>query len=1428
MSAIFGLLFFSFGLMAQDCGEDIIIVGSDYVCQNGEYEYSLENTFPGDIGSWSIEPPVGGTFTTGPDGNVVSIDWTGPSGMYNVIVELTDYRPGCAGSFYDTLAVELEDDFGVQLSCNDTVQVSLGTDCAALITPDMVLEGGATMNEDFTVVIFDVNGDTIPDALLDGTHAGQTLETHIIHHCSGNYCWGWVKVEDKLPPTLDCTFYEIPCDGDPTPGVDVGFPFSDIGTSVISNPDGSYTVDGIDSCGSVRLTYIDDVVSNNCPPLRPHLDTIFRSWWAEDESGNMGHCVDTIAILIGDIDSVMCPPNFDGFDMPALDCRDNFLKDKNGHPSPEVTGYPTGALCRNIDFDYVDYKIGVCESSYKIIREWLIADWCTNTQIYCNQTIKVVDEVGPQVSCPPNDTFSVNSSNCLGEAIAPNPLDYVIPGGECGSIAQVDVLVKRGAPDCTPESAADETTEGVIKLPNGDYRVINLPLGCNWIIYKYTDACGNVTECRYDVFIQEDQKPVAVCDQHTTVTLTTQGKAKVFASTFDDGSYDNCAVDSFAVRRMNPGSCPSGVADDTQFRKYVEFCCEDAENSPILVVFRVYDRSGNFNECMVEINVVDKQAPTLECPPNITVSCDYNFTDINVFGEMHDDIADRKSVIINDPGNPNVGSNHNWGLDGYYHDDCVADVTYTESDGRNNCGVGVITRRWTVQDANQTVSCTQRITFTAFNLFSGAGIRWPADRELYSCPTDVTPAITGEPTLPTTSHCADLLVTHTDQVYNIVPDACYKILRTWTVVDWCNNNQQTNRWSYTQVIKILNTDDPYFVSDCDDRVFDSQSPDCDGYADLNIEVADDCTPAEDIDVSYTIDLDKNGSIDYSQSGTTDASNTFPVGTHEICWTIEDNCGNTDECCFDFTIRDAKKPTPYCRPGIVTVVMPSSGQITIWASDLNDNSFDNCTAKGDLRYSFSSNVNNTSVTYDCDDIPNGIEETFEVTVYVTDEAGKQDFCTTTITIQDGIDNVCPDNVNGNTAMLAGNIQTEAAETVEEVMVMLDGSMPGLPKYDMTKNDGHYAFPSIPTSNNYKLEASRNDDPMNGISTLDLVMIQRHLLGISSFNTPYKYIAADINNTESVSAGDISELRKLILGYYSEFPDNTSWRFVPSSHQFANPDQPWPFVEALDVSDLSGDMMANDFVAVKVGDINGDARANGLIGNVVRSGGDVTLTTENVDFESEEVVEASFSIEEGEYFGLQYAIQFDASVLRLTDIQHNSELTSDANLGLTRLDEGIIAFSWNSQGGEASNLGGQFITLTFETVERGNLSEVISLNTKNISPEAYDANMEVATIAFNFLDPEGEVIASSYDFELMQNKPNPFANTTVIGFNLPKTQEASIKILDVTGKTVRQISGMFAKGYNQIEISKYDLNTTGVLYYRLETEERMATRKMILIE
>jgi hypothetical protein len=67
--------------------------------------------------------------------------------------------------------------------------------------------------------------------------------------------------------------------------------------------------------------------------------------------------------------------------------------------------------------------------------------------------------------------------------------------------------------------------------------------------------------------------------------------------------------------------------------------------------------------------------------------------------------------------------------------------------------------------------------------------------------------------------------------------------------------------------------------------------------------------------------------------------------------------------------------------------------------------------------------------------------------------------------------------------------------------------------------------------------------------------------------------------------------------------------------------------------------------------------------------------------------------------------------------------------------------------------------------------------------------------------------------------------MIGFHLPQAGEATLSIYDETGRMIYTETGDFGKGYNTIVLDKGLLNTTGMLYYKLESAENSATRKMI---
>jgi hypothetical protein len=56
---------------------------------------------------------------------------------------------------------------------------------------------------------------------------------------------------------------------------------------------------------------------------------------------------------------------------------------------------------------------------------------------------------------------------------------------------------------------------------------------------------------------------------------------------------------------------------------------------------------------------------------------------------------------------------------------------------------------------------------------------------------------------------------------------------------------------------------------------------------------------------------------------------------------------------------------------------------------------------------------------------------------------------------------------------------------------------------------------------------------GVSTFDLVLITRHILGETLLDSPYKLIAADVDNSGYISVSDLIQLRELILSVRTSF-------------------------------------------------------------------------------------------------------------------------------------------------------------------------------------------------------------------------------------------------------------------------------------------------------
>ena len=1099
-------------------------------------------------------------------------------------------------------------------------------------------------------------------------------------------------------------------------------------------------------------------------------------------------------------------------------------------------------------------------------------DACGNTST-CSFTLTVADYTEPAASCDeftvvsiggddPSDCYEPNDGCQFGGVTWVNAETF--DGGSYDNCGAVAFTVRRKAPysDCIldlnhinggqpcNDQFPDTDSEFDIATSEGDaikFYCCEVGTTQTIILRVYQlDDFGNISigpdgsaiynECEIEVEVQDNLKPGCIPPANVTVScenfdpsLWSHGMPTVL---------DNCCLDSnynFMGQK--------GLTHTANLSNFDTVC----NKGTIVRTFRVFDCQGFSSVCTQRVVVNYEQDYYVKFPNDkVLLSCDSSsFDQPTFFGEdcellavsYHDEIftvvpdacakIERTWTVINwctyDPNsdciyvpnpNPNSNPNHSSNLQGPTVSPAGTPAPWSPTNVKINAGDPVATNYSTFWEANANCYKYKQIIKVQDNI-APTFVNCPAD------PVEICDITNNDAQLWNESYWNDV-VHNTNNLSEAPTDLSI------TATDACSGGNVTinyllfldldNNGTTETVINSLNlppANTVYFKN--------VPTPNFSGGV---ARAFDERAVAANQKYRFAMQSVANGANrTASLRWNTNASpNSYvvpqlPYGTHTIKWIVADGCGNEKVCEYSFTIKDCAPPSVTCLNGL-SINMTSMQMVEIWASDFIQHVEDNATPTAQLVYAIrKSNTGTgfptdgagnpiTGLTYDCNDLG-----TQSIEVWVRDAAGNAGFCETYLIVQDN-NNAC----SQNSATVAGALITEEQDGLEGGSVEITGASnagPAFSYYGISNNNGHYDFNSIPLFSDYTVTPIKDDNHSNGVSTYDLVLINKHILGIEPFASPYKMIAADANNSKSITTYDIAELRKLILGINLELNNNTSWRFVDKNFNFANPNNPFAsaFPESKSVATIQSDNMNDDFVGVKIGDVNNTAIANSLQSIDDRSYGTLFIDIDEREVRAGEMVEVAFTSSEANTTGYQFTLNFPQ--MEVYEVMPGRNMSADNFAAFT--DEHAITASID---GDARTFHVKFRANT-----KGKLSEMLRLSGSITTAEAYDESGERLNLAFRFNDTQGNSIVSGLGFELYQNQPNPFIDKTTIGFHLPEDIEATLKVYDETGRLLLVQQDDFPKGNNAFVLDRALLPIGGVLYYTLETSTDKATRKMI---
>jgi hypothetical protein len=370
------------------------------------------------------------------------------------------------------------------------------------------------------------------------------------------------------------------------------------------------------------------------------------------------------------------------------------------------------------------------------------------------------------------------------------------------------------------------------------------------------------------------------------------------------------------------------------------------------------------------------------------------------------------------------------------------------------------------------------------------------------------------------------------------------------------------------------------------------------------------------------------------------------------------------------------------------------------------------------------------------------------------------------------------------------------------IMPDQSLENDESASSSDASGHFILGFGTTQYDRMVQLSREGKKLEGISTLDLITLQRHLNGDEPITAPYKLYAADLDGNGRVGANDLLLLKKAILGGFKipGYPGNLSWVFFGDP---CSPDAPLDLFtgechDGVEIDHTGTFPAIAAFKALKMGDVNSDMVNMAWMLTPRTTTALQVAVRENPSTHGYEFI----STRDAAVYGFQISV--NSTDLDLTP----GALAVDAT-NMAKDKDGFTNISWG-QTSPVSVKAGEVLFAIENLPEGMPLGSLLVNDEESLYPEIYTKGLDNELIE---LVPYREILnANSFESRI---SPNPFTDVTTLQVIIPAGEDFTVTIHDMKGEELFNRKYVSYTNEAEIVIGSDVVRIPGVYYYRVKS-------------